>query len=181
MIKIVAVDKIKEKSLRSMIDIYLERLSGKLRIDIIEITPAKYHTFDNIEKAKDIEGERIERSLGSRVRRDVDCFVSKARRTLAMTNTEIPNKDNSLVIALSETGSFYSSLDFSKLIYRTLPHKHICFIIGGAYGLSERVLALADIKLSLSKMTFTHEMCRLFLIEQIYRGYTISEGIKYHN
>jgi 23S rRNA (pseudouridine1915-N3)-methyltransferase len=154
MIKILAVDRIKEKSLRSMIDIYLERLTGKLRIDIVEITPAKYHTFDNMEKARDIEGERI-----------IKC---------------LPHDDH-LIISLDETGTQYNSSDFSKLIYNTLPHKHLCFIIGGAYGLSERVLALADMKLSLSKMTFTHEMCRLFLIEQIYRGYTINEGIKYHN
>ena len=153
MIKVIAIDKIKEKSIKSAIDTYLERLEGRLKIELIEVSPAKYHTIDSIEKAKDIEAVRI----------------------LEKVNNQ------SLVVALDEKGCQFASHEFSDFIYSSLNHKHINFIIGGAYGLSSDILNRANKIISLSKMTFTHEMVRLFLVEQVYRAYTINNNIKYHH
>ena len=163
MIKILAIDKIKEKAIRDSIDIYLKRLENKLKIEIIECPPAKYHTFDSLEKAKVIEAEKLMSNIFKR----------------ELSSSAVVQK--SFIIALDERGIQYNSPDFSKLLYETLNHKHIVFVIGGAYGLSEDILLNADLVLSLSKMTFTHEMARLFLVEQLYRALTIEKNIKYHN
>jgi len=85
---------------------------------------------------------------------------------------------DSFKVALDEHGKELTSIEFSKFIKET--EKDIIFIIGGPDGLDERVLSSIDFKLSLSKMTLNHEMARLFLIEQIYRAFTILEGKKYH-
>lgn len=153
MIKIIAIDKIKDKNLKTEIDIFLTRLNNKLKIEIIEISPAKYHTYDNIELAKIFEANKI----------------------LSYVNPD------SFVFVLDEQGKQFSSIDFSKQIESILNHKHIIFIIGGAYGLSQDIKKRADTLISFSKMTFTHEMIRLFLTEQLYRAYTINNNIKYHN
>ncbi|MCL2063684.1 MAG: 23S rRNA (pseudouridine(1915)-N(3))-methyltransferase RlmH [Candidatus Cloacimonetes bacterium] len=155
MIKIITIDKIKENAIKNLIDLYLKRLENRQKIEIIEIHPEKYHLSDSFEKAKDIEGDRIIKKI---------------------TNFSI-----STIISLDEKGHPFTSLDFSKMIAQTLNQKHLTFIIGGAYGLSENVLKRSDFILSLSKMTFTHELARLFLIEQIYRAYTLNNNIKYHN
>ena len=86
--------------------------------------------------------------------------------------------DDYLVI-LDVCGKELSSEEFAVFLKKN-SDKKISFIIGGPEGLSEKVLAKANFRLSVSKMTFTHEMCRLFLLEQIYRGYMILSGRKYH-
>ena len=83
-----------------------------------------------------------------------------------------------LVIALSEEGELLSSVGFSHLF--KMPDRDIVFIIGSADGLDPRVKQRADKILSLSRMTFTHEMARLLLLEQIYRAHTILAGLPYH-
>ncbi|MEM5792962.1 MAG: 23S rRNA (pseudouridine(1915)-N(3))-methyltransferase RlmH [Candidatus Aenigmatarchaeota archaeon] len=88
-------------------------------------------------------------------------------------------KFNGVKILLDEHGIEMTSLEFSKLIKENLS-KNICFVIGGPEGLDESIFEFGDLKLSLSKMTLTHEMARLFLIEQIYRAFTLIEGKKYH-
>lgn len=90
---------------------------------------------------------------------------------------------NSFVVALDENGKQFSSTNFAKEInqWQVSGKKHISFVIGGAFGLSKDVMQRADHKISLSLMTFTHDMTRLFLVEQLYRGFTILAGEKYHN
>lgn len=83
---------------------------------------------------------------------------------------------DSKLIVLSEEGRQFSSESFSKLF----GFDDLCFVIGGTFGVSESLKKRADIILSLSKMTFTHEMARLLLLEQIYRAQTILKNIKYH-
>ncbi len=86
-------------------------------------------------------------------------------------------------IACDEKGKSHSSIQFAKL-FQTIAnsgHSQIDFIIGGAYGLPEKITKEANLKLSLSEMTFTHQMIRLLLIEQIYRAFTIIKNIKYHH
>ena len=88
----------------------------------------------------------------------------------------------SFIIVLDEHGKQFSSVDFAKQINQ-LTNKQInevTFIIGGPLGLHESILAKANLKLSLSAMTFTHQMARVFLSEQIYRAMTIILGKKYH-
>ncbi|MBU1446064.1 23S rRNA (pseudouridine(1915)-N(3))-methyltransferase RlmH [Patescibacteria group bacterium] len=84
------------------------------------------------------------------------------------------------VIAMEIKGQQYSSEDFAKLLNKISLKGKATFIIGGPYGLSTEVLARADLKLSFSKMTFTHQMIRTILLEQIYRAFTILEGKSYH-
>jgi 23S rRNA (pseudouridine1915-N3)-methyltransferase len=82
---------------------------------------------------------------------------------------------------LSEEGKQYTSMEFSKLLKATSQDKQsILFLIGGPEGISDSLKKKADMVLSLSKMTFTHEMARLFLIEQIYRADAISKNKTYH-
>ena len=87
-------------------------------------------------------------------------------------------KDISYTVALSEEGKEYTSREFAGKIL--LRHTSIQFIIGGPFGLDSSVKEKADIILSLSKMTFSHEMALLFLLEQIYRGISINLNRKYH-
>lgn len=86
-------------------------------------------------------------------------------------------------ILLDENGKHNTSIDFSKFIEQQQMNatKRIVFQIGGAYGFSDAVYARANQKLSLSKMTFSHQMIRLFFVEQLYRAFTILKGEKYHN
>jgi 23S rRNA (pseudouridine1915-N3)-methyltransferase len=92
-------------------------------------------------------------------------------------------KDDDLLILLDEKGKEYSSLSFSTFIEKQLsaPKKRIVFQLGGAYGFSSEVYERADMKISLSKMTFSHQMIRLFFLEQLYRAMTILKGEPYHN
>lgn len=88
---------------------------------------------------------------------------------------------DSVVIALDERGKHFSSLEFARYIDQTKDNSdHICFIIGGVYGLDESVKDKAKVILSFSSFTFTHEMIRTLLIEQLYRAFTIIKGKKYH-
>jgi len=88
-------------------------------------------------------------------------------------------KDKAFVFALSEEGKEFTSNKFSQKLTGT--DQKLIFIIGGPFGLSKAVKHRADCLFSLSKMTFTHEMARLFLLEQIYRAIDIARGGKYHN
>lgn len=87
------------------------------------------------------------------------------------------------IILLDENGKSYSSIEFSKKIENFMINsfKRIVFIIGGAYGFSDKVYSIADEKVSLSKMTFNHQMIRVFFYEQLYRAFTIIKNEKYHN
>ena len=87
------------------------------------------------------------------------------------------------VILLDEKGKSFSSINFSNLLNQKLigSNKKLVFVIGGAFGFSEEVYKRANSKLSLSKMTFSHQMIRLIFKEQLYRAFTILKGEKYHH
>lgn len=87
-----------------------------------------------------------------------------------------------LIVALDAQGRQFSSEVFAKIIagWEMQGVRHICYLIGGPEGHSDKVLQSADLLLSLSQMTFTHDMARMLLIEQLYRAYTINAGEKYH-
>ena len=91
-------------------------------------------------------------------------------------------KDNDVVVALAIKGKLLDSHQFSKLIedVNTYQQGDLVFVIGGSYGLSEAVYQRANHQISFSKMTFPHQMMRLILIEQIYRGFMIMKNHPYH-
>lgn len=87
------------------------------------------------------------------------------------------------VVLLDERGREYTSMEFADFLQKQMlaGRKKLVFIVGGPYGFSQSVYARADTKLSLSRMTFNHEMVRLFFTEQVYRGMTILRGEPYHH
>ena len=87
------------------------------------------------------------------------------------------------LILLDEKGKAYSSVEFSAMLQKQMNSgiKNLVFVIGGPYGFSEEVYARANGKISLSRMTFSHQMVRLFFIEQLYRGFTILRNEPYHH
>lgn len=90
--------------------------------------------------------------------------------------------DGSKVVALDESGALFSSLDLARWFEgeQNRGTKGVAFVIGGPDGIGPRILANADLKLSLGRMTWTHEMCRALLLEQIYRALCIIRNIPYH-
>ncbi len=156
-ITIVAVGKVKEKFYVQAASEYQKRLSRYCRLHMIEVADEK--TPDS---ASDLENIQIKDKEGSRI--------------LAA----IP--EVSYVAALAIEGKMLSSEELAgKLEKLPLAGKsHICFVIGGSLGLSEEVLARADIRLSFSKMTFPHQLMRVILLEQLYRSFRIIRKEPYH-
>jgi len=156
-ISIITVGKLKEKYLKLAIDEYSKRLSRYCKLDIIELQDEK--TPDN---ASDKEEEQIREKEGKLI-------LSRV-------------KDNAYVVAMDLKGKNLSSEEFSEFISNcgVMGNSNITFIIGGSLGLSEEVRARANYKLCFSKMTFPHQLFRVMLLEQIYRGFRIMKGEPYH-
>jgi 23S rRNA (pseudouridine1915-N3)-methyltransferase len=156
-IRIVAVGKIKEKYLTEGIREFVKRLGPFCRLEIIEIDEERMPDDPSAaEKEKTIaaEGERLLK--------------------------KVPIA--SYLIVLDVAGQPLSSEELAKKIaaLSTAGRGDITFLIGGAFGLSPAVLAAAQERLSFSHMTFTHQMIRLLLLEQVYRAFKINRGEKYH-
>lgn len=92
-------------------------------------------------------------------------------------------KKEDIIILLDEKGKDFNSIEFSKFLEEHMIRgvKNLTFVIGGAYGFSKELREFAKNKISLSKMTFSHDMARLFFVEQLYRSLTIINNIPYHN
>lgn len=156
-INIICVGKIKEKFFSSAIEEYKKRLSKYCKITITEIQdeklPIKFHEAQlNITKTK--ECNKIIEAI----------------------------KKDSYVIALDLSGKQYTSVEFSKKLENIALNfgSSVTFIIGGTLGLNEDVLKLANEKISFSKMTFPHQLFRIFLLEQIFRAFKIQNNETYH-
>lgn len=134
---------------------YMKRLSHYVPFELI-ILP-------DIKQAKSLSEEQIKVKEGQQ-------FLDK-----------IQAQDT--VILLDERGKQFDSVEFSKYIQEQFNRggKHIYFLVGGPYGFSEAIYQRANGKISLSKMTFSHQMIRLFFIEQLYRSMTILKGEPYHH
>ena len=106
-------------------------------------------------------------------------LIQKSESNLILKNI----KNNDLVILLDEKGKEFSTKDFSKFISDKMINrtKNIVFVIGGAYGFSLEFKKKFKLKIALSKLTFSHDMARLFFSEQLYRSLTIINNIPYHN
>ena len=121
------------------------------------------------------------------------CEIPELKNTSALTRTQIKEREGELilkaikptdrVILLDERGKEYRSVEFAEKIRRLslAGGKDIVFVIGGAYGFSEAVYARSVGKISLSRMTFSHQMVRTIFAEQLYRAFTIIKGEPYHH
>lgn len=112
--------------------------------------------------------------------------ASMPMQVLLQKETELLKKalvNEDVVILLDERGKEYSSRSFALWIEKRMNQsvRSIAFVTGGAFGFSEEIKELADYKISLSRLTFTHQMVRLIFVEQFYRACTIIRGMKYHN
>ena len=106
-----------------------------------------------------------------------DLKAKEGREILARIST------SDYVILLDENGNQFTSVQFSKVIekHQNMGVRNLVFIIGGAFGFSNELYQIANSKLALSKMTFSHQMIRVFFLEQLYRAHTIIRNEKYHN
>lgn len=122
-----------------------------------------------------------------------EILISEVKNGGKLTREELKIKEGKLIlnkissneeiILLDNNGENYSSKGLSKFIHHKMltSAKSIVFIVGGAYGFSDEVYSIANSQLSLSKMTFSHQMVRLIFKEQLYRAFTIIRGEKYHH
>ena len=154
-ITLLTVGKTTQNYIQAGIDDYIKRLRRYVPYKIESIPDIKASKAMTEEQQKQKEGESIL------------SFLSPA----------------DFCILLDEHGREFSSMEFSSWMQKTMASgkKRAVFVVGGPYGFSKDVYSRADYKISLSKMTFTHEMVRLFFTEQVYRAMTILRGEPYHH
>ncbi len=154
-INLLCIGKTDDKEIRNLINYYTTRLPKHWNFEIIEIPDVK--------NAKNLTPELIKKEEAKLFQNHFD------------------NSD--LVILLDEKGKQFTSREFSSKIdnWMNSSVKKLNFLIGGAYGFSEEIYSRSNEMLSLSKMTFTHQMIRLFFVEQLYRADQILQGKPYHN
>ncbi|WP_294819647.1 23S rRNA (pseudouridine(1915)-N(3))-methyltransferase RlmH [uncultured Flavobacterium sp.] len=154
-IKLLAIGKTDNKALQQLMDDYMKRLSFYVKFELEVIPDIKNAKNMSEAQQKEKEGEII---------------LSKLSPT-------------DQLILLDENGKFFSSVGFSDELQKKMNSgvKTLVFVIGGPYGFSKEVYAKAQGKVSLSAMTFSHQMVRLFFIEQVYRAFTILRGEPYHH
>lgn len=154
-IKVVCIGKTSKPFLEDGEKEYLKRLKHYSPVEKIEIP--------DIKNAKKLTKEQIK--------------VAEGKLLLA----KVQSGDQ--IILLDENGKNYSSVDFSHFLQKRFNQggKGLVFLIGGAYGFSEEVYKTAQGKISLSLMTFSHQMIRMLFFEQLYRAFTISKGEPYHH
>ena len=155
-INIVCIGKIKEAYLKDAINEYSKRLSKYCKLTILELPDEKIPDKLNESLANEIK-EKESNAILHHIKKD------------------------SYIICLDLAGKEFSSEDFSKNLENlSLQTSHITFVIGGSLGLSSEILKKAHQKICFSKMTFPHQLIRVFLLEQIFRGFKISNGETYH-
>lgn len=156
-ITILAVGKIKEKYFTAAIQEYAKRLSRYCKLEIVEVAD---------EKTPDQASEHEEDLIRAREGERLQCYI----------------KDGGYVIALAIDGKQTTSEGFADKLQKLCVSgkSHIIFVIGGSIGLDQKLLQEADERLSFSQMTFPHQLMRVVLLEQIYRGFRIINGEPYH-
>lgn len=154
-IKLLTIGKTDDGALQNLIDTYVNRLGHYNKFDL-ELIP-------DLKKTKNLSTNQQKTAEGKLI--------------LEKLNT------SDFVVLLDENGKQFSSEGFSEYIQKRLNSgmKQLIFVIGGPYGFSEEVYSRSNGKLSLSKMTFSHQMVRLFFVEQLYRAFTILRNEPYHH
>ena len=156
-ISIICIGKIKENYLKDAVNEYSKRLSKFCNLKITELSDEKLPSKINESIINDIKNKECDKIIDA-------------------------IKKDSYVICLDLKGKEFSSEDFSKKIENIALNfnSSITFIIGGTLGLNEKVLSLANEKICFSKMTFPHQLIRVFLLEQLFRAFKISNNETYH-
>ncbi|RXJ50163.1 23S rRNA (pseudouridine(1915)-N(3))-methyltransferase RlmH [Gelidibacter gilvus] len=154
-IKLLAIGKTDHQQLQMLIDDYQKRLGFYIKFEF-EIIP-------DLKKVKNLSEEQQKQKEG-------ELILAK------LSNTD-------MLILLDENGKQFDSVAFSDYLQKHMNSgiKQLVFLIGGPYGFSQDVYTKAHGKISLSKMTFSHQMIRLFMIEQLYRAFTILRNEPYHH
>jgi len=154
-LKLIAIGKTQKSFLIDGENEYLKRLAKYIALEKIEIPDLK--------NAKNLTETQIKLEEGKLILSKLD--------------------KSTMIVLLDEKGKDYTSLQFSKWIQDEMNrgHKVITFIIGGAYGFSDEVYKVANQKIALSKMTLSHQMIRMFFVEQVYRAFSILNNEPYHH
>jgi len=154
-IKLLAIGKTDAKNLQSLIETYQNRLKHYINFELEIIPDIKNVKNLSQTQQKEKEGELILKKLSA----------------------------TDVLILLDEKGKEFRSIEFSKYLQKKMNSgiKQLVFVIGGPYGFSDAVYKKSSGKISLSKMTFSHQMIRLFVVEQIYRAFTILKNEPYHH
>ena len=154
-INLLCIGKTDDKEIINLIDYYIPRLPKHWNFNLVEIPDVK--------NVKNLTPDALKKEEAKLFKNHIDA--------------------GELVILLDEKGKQFTSREFSQKIdfWMGSSVKKIHFLVGGAYGFSDEIYQMANEKISLSKMTFTHQMIRLFFVEQIYRASTILQGKPYHN
>ena len=154
-INLLCIGKTDDKEIKNLINYYLTRLPRHWNFEITEIPDVK--------NARNLTPDLLKKE-------EAKLFLN------IIENTD-------LVVLLDEKGKQFTSREFAQKLdsYQNNSIKKICFLVGGAYGFSEEMYQRANEQISISKMTFTHQMIRLFFVEQIYRADQILQGKPYHN
>jgi 23S rRNA (pseudouridine1915-N3)-methyltransferase len=154
-IKLLVIGKTDDKYLQALIDTYEKRLKHYIKFEL-EIIP-------DIKNAKNLSEFQQKEKEG-------ELILKKINAT-------------DFLLLLDENGTSFTSIEFSKYLQKKMnaATKQLVIVIGGPYGFSDAVYNKAKGQLSLSKMTFSHQMIRLFVVEQIYRAFTILRNEPYHH
>ena len=154
-ITLLTVGKTDRDWVKQGLELYISRLKHYIPFALVEIPELKNVSALSTEQIKTKEGELI------------------------LKHTR-PGDD---LILMDERGKMHTSIEFAKVLQDKISYigKDIIFVIGGAYGFSQAVYDRADSKISLSKMTFSHQMVRAIFAEQLYRAFTIMRGEPYHH
>ncbi len=154
-IKLLAIGKTDSKHLQALIEEYTKRLGFYVQFSL-EIIP-------DIKNSKNLSEAQQKKAEGDEISKRI-------------------NKSDTLIL-LDENGKTFSSVQFSDYLQKKMNSglKTLVFVIGGPYGFSDEIYKRANGKISLSTMTFSHQMVRLFFIEQLYRGFTILRNEPYHH
>ena len=154
-IKVLAVGKTDDKKLQELIDKYVKRLAHYVKFELEIIPDVKKAKNRSIPEQKSMEGEEILKRV----------------------------QQGDHLVLLDEKGREFRSVELANQVQKKMNSglRRMVLVIGGPYGFSEEVYARAAEQLSLSKMTFSHQMIRLFLVEQLYRAFTILRNEPYHH
>ena len=155
MITLIAISRTDNKELQSLIEAYSKRLKHYVKFEL-ELLP-------DIKNSKNISEKEQKKKEG-------ELIISSIKNT-------------DTVILLDENGTSYNSIQFANYMQKHMNSgiKKLIFVVGGPYGFSPEIYSRANGKLSLSKMTFSHQMVRLFITEQLYRAFTILRNEPYHH
>jgi len=154
-IALLQTGKTTDRNISELVDLYSKRIKKYVSFEVITIPELKNTKNMPVQEQQVKEAARIIQSVS----------------------------EDDYIILLDEKGKEYRTIEFSSFLEKSflLPKKRIIFIIGGPWGFAEAVYAKADQKISLSKMTFSHQMVRLLFLEQLYRVFTIIKGEPYHH